>query len=276
MTRARVSSPCGNRTRLPGLRGRCPCRSTNGLSSGVRRAGVEPAKPGGGWVTATWARQCPADAFDPDPIAREGVDPSLRPGPGRSVVNQRKGRESNPQGSSLARVRVGCRLRSACPSVLAAPGAGIEPANSSLTERRMNQLMQPRYGFPSGRPDSNRRSPGPEPGGFAMLSHAPKPQSAQRESNPHFRHGEAAGYRYIMGTIADAELSMKPRAPSGTRTHVAALRVRCPRRWTTGAESERDRRGATLTAPIKSRMGLLPRTSPYRRSSRPGRSRTSA
>jgi hypothetical protein len=104
----------------------------------------------------------------------------------------------------------------------------------------MNQLMQPRYGFPSGRPDSNRRSPGPEPGGFAMLSHAPKPQSAQRESNPHFRHGEAAGYRYIMGTIADAELSMKPRAPSGTRTHVAALRVRSPRRWTTGADSERD------------------------------------
>lgn len=28
----------------------------------MRRAGVEPAKPEGGWVTATEARQCPADA----------------------------------------------------------------------------------------------------------------------------------------------------------------------------------------------------------------------
>src|SRR5688572_13439367 len=28
----------------------------------VRRAGVEPAQPEGGWVTATEARQCPADA----------------------------------------------------------------------------------------------------------------------------------------------------------------------------------------------------------------------
>jgi hypothetical protein len=28
----------------------------------VRRDGVEPPKPFGVWVTATWARQCPADA----------------------------------------------------------------------------------------------------------------------------------------------------------------------------------------------------------------------
>ena len=28
----------------------------------VRRDGVEPPMPEGGWVTATWARQCPADA----------------------------------------------------------------------------------------------------------------------------------------------------------------------------------------------------------------------
>ena len=31
--------------------------------------------------------------------------------------------------------------------------------------------------------------------------------SAQRESNPHFRHGKAAGYRYIMGAWLEAELS---------------------------------------------------------------------
>ena len=58
----------------------------------VRRDGVEPPKPGGGWVTATWARQCPADAYfvlgyRPAlaclwvkhvrlPVARVGVEPT--------------------------------------------------------------------------------------------------------------------------------------------------------------------------------------------------------
>lgn len=35
----------------------------------------------------------------------------------------------------------------------------------------------------------------------------PVSQSAQRELNPHFRHGKAAGYRYIMGAISGAGLS---------------------------------------------------------------------
>ena len=34
------------------------------------------------------------------------------------------------------------------------------------------------------------------------------PKSAQRESNPHFRHGKATGCRYIMGALWCAELSM--------------------------------------------------------------------
>lgn len=34
-------------------------------------------------------------------------------------------------------------------------------------------------------------------------------RSAQRESNPRVRHGKAVGYRYIMGTYADAELSKR-------------------------------------------------------------------
>ena len=33
-------------------------------------------------------------------------------------------------------------------------------------------------------------------------------KSAQRELNPHFRHGKATGCRYIMGAIWCAELSM--------------------------------------------------------------------
>ena len=32
-------------------------------------------------------------------------------------------------------------------------------------------------------------------------------KSAQRELNPHFRHGKAAGSRYIMGANERAELS---------------------------------------------------------------------
>ena len=56
--------------------------------------------------------------------------------------------------------------------------------------------------------------------------------SAQWESNPHFRHGKAAGYRYIMGAkcittklskIKDAEAS---RAPSRNRTRITSLRRR--------------------------------------------------
>jgi len=131
-------------------------------------------------------------------------------------MTQRKGRESNPQGSSLARFRIECRRPSACPSVQA-PGAGIEPAGSSLTMRRMNQLMLPRYrhnpvgaaGFePAISCSQGRRN--------TRLSHAPidSLRSAQRESNPHIRHGEAVGSRYIMGTFANAELSKRERERS--------------------------------------------------------------
>ena len=45
--------------------------------------------------------------------------------------------------------------------------------------------------------------------GHAEYQAFPRPeiQSAQRESNPHFRHGKAAGCRYIMGAWLEAELS---------------------------------------------------------------------
>ncbi len=35
----------------------------------------------------------------------------------------------------------------------------------------------------------------------ARLSHVLNFKSAQRELNPHFCHGKAAGYRYIMGAL---------------------------------------------------------------------------
>src|SRR5271157_2703007 len=72
---------------------------------------------------------------------------------------------------------------------------------------------------------SNQRFPAPEAGGLAIF---PTPRgSAQRESNPHVHHGKARGCHYIMGTATVAELSKRPRAPGGGRTHVTALRERC-------------------------------------------------
>src|SRR4051794_24283026 len=62
--------------------------------------------------------------------------------------------------------------------------AGFEPALSCSRSRRIGQA------FPH--PESPR-----------------SPTSAQRESNPHVRHGKAVGYRYIMGTIAVPELSKR-------------------------------------------------------------------
>ena len=60
---------------------------------------------------------------------------------------------------------------------------------------------------------------------------SPRPESqiksAQRESNPRFRHGKAAGYLYIMGACVAAELSKtKSTGPDSNR-----------RRRITGAES---------------------------------------
>ena len=42
---------------------------------------------------------------------------------------------------------------------------------------------------------------------MARLSYVLIGQSAQRESNPHIRHGKATGCRYIMGAWLEAELS---------------------------------------------------------------------
>ena len=71
--------------------------------------------------------------------------------------------------------------------------------------------------------DSNRRSPGPEPGGLPSFPtrcvvhrgstgvdgvDSPRElKSAQRELNPHIRHGKAVGYRYIMGADRITRLS---------------------------------------------------------------------
>ena len=92
--------------------------------------------------------------------------------------------------------------------------------------------------------------------GQAFLNPKPSrtPTSAQRELNPHVRHGKAVGYRYIMGTIAVPELSKRAESTGWDSN---------PRRRLTRAESsplddqclhESGTGGArTLTEPVKSR-----------------------
>ena len=97
--------------------------------------------------------------------------------------------------------------------------AGFEPALSCSQGRRIGQA------FPH--PESPR-----------------SPTSAQRESNPHVRHGEAVGYRYIMGTFAVPELSksgehrvgLEPTSPHYGCSVFAARRPVPASRW--------DRRGS--------------------------------
>ncbi len=117
---------------------------------------------------------------------------------------RRKERESNPQGSSLGRFRGGCHRQLACPSVKAAV-AGIEPASGRLTAA---------YPYQHGSHRNQVRTAGVEPaiscardqrcasvpGGIPGFPTSCC-KSAQRELNPHFRHGKAAGCRYIMGAI---------------------------------------------------------------------------
>ena len=80
-----------------------------------------------------------------------------------------------------------------------------------------------------------------------------------------------------MGTFTVPRIVKEPRAPGGTRTHVAALRVRCPRRWTTSACIGVGPEGLE-PSPNRLRAGRsAARTSvPIGVASRPGRSRTSA
>ena len=111
----------------------------------------------------------------------------------------------------------------ACPSVEAA-AAGIEPAKGRLTgaclyqhrphrnrsqggrtrtcDLKLPELARCQASLHSGKVGAGRFEPPiscSRSTRVSRLPHTPKPNSAQRELNPHFRHGKAAGYRYIMG-----------------------------------------------------------------------------
>ncbi len=72
-------------------------------NSRVRPVGVEPTYQA--WMARTFAAR-----------PRTHVETPSRSSPSRLESRKRKRRESNPQGSSLARFRIECRLPSACPS----------------------------------------------------------------------------------------------------------------------------------------------------------------
>jgi hypothetical protein len=61
------------------------------------------------------------------------------------------------------------------------------------------------------------------------LSYVLSIKSAQRESNPHFRHGKAAGCRYIMGANEVCRIVKEHSgAPGGLRVHSAAANTLIP------------------------------------------------
>ena len=75
---------------------------------------------------------------------------------------RRKGRESNPQGSSLDRFRGGCHRQLACPSVLSKGcGGRNRTCVGAVNSRLPVPARVPPQSSQSGRPDLNRRSRAP-------------------------------------------------------------------------------------------------------------------
>jgi hypothetical protein len=119
---------------------------------------------------------------------------------------KRKERESNPQGfRSTVFETAAIANWLALPFVSPAAAAGIEPATGRLTgacqyQHRPHRNRVGVVGFePTISCSRSRRI-------CQAIPYADS-KSAQRESNPHFRHGKAVGCRYIMGAIWKIELS---------------------------------------------------------------------
>ena len=91
----------------------------------VRGGGFEPPQPApkAGGLPLADPRECPAGVEPACPAWEAGAS-AARP---RAQIVRRKERESNPQGSSLARFRDGCRRQSACPSVGRLQGRDSNP-----------------------------------------------------------------------------------------------------------------------------------------------------
>src|SRR5262249_4548194 len=168
-------------------------------SQRVRDRGVEPRSPG--WKPGV----VPLDQSREEQAEGEGVEPS------RLIARPGSGRVPSPIGLSFRVLSSGGRNRTC-----------VNPVNSRVPVPARAPPESNRRVRQSGWPDLNRRFPAPEAGGLARLSYIPSRlvhrTSAQRESNPHVRHGEAVGYRYIMGTFAVPGLSKSREHPVGLET----------------------------------------------------------
>jgi len=220
----------------------------------ARGGGLEPPpsgpKPGG--LPLADPRECPAGVEPACPAWEAGAStarPRAREGTSRGG---RRGSRTPKAHRSAVFETAAITHWLALPR--SAPAAGIEPASSRLTAGRPYQ-HGPRRNRPVGAAGFEPALSCPRSRRIARLSHAPSRPSAQRESNPHFRHGKAAGYRYIMGTLHRHRI-VKESESTGWDSN--------PRRRITGAVSSplddhcwilNGTRGTrTLTCPVKSRV----------------------
>ena len=163
----------GTRTRRWCLTGTCSAAELPTQSSEECSAGIEPASPG--WKPGAFA---------------------ARP---RAHRCQRKERESNPQGFDAR------PLSKRLPSPIGLPfrtlscGGRNRTCVVAVNSRPPVPARAPPH-HQSGWLDSNQRSRAPDARAPECQAFPhPETKSAQRESNPHIRHGKAVGCRYIMG-----------------------------------------------------------------------------
>ena len=175
--------------------------------------GVEPTSPG--WKPGTFAarprarvhqgcgdrnRTCVVTLNRRPPVpSRAPPQQVVSPIQARRIVRQRQGEDP---GCTFTRrtVRVSrhCLHR-------AEAGAGSRVQSAGLTSqgRQVGRTAYPTSlhfsAARSGGLDLNQRSPAPNARAGSGLSHVLSRESAQRELNPHIRHGKATGCRYIMG-----------------------------------------------------------------------------
>ena len=196
---------CGgwNRTNIRAFRAPRPTvrrprinRSRHADLDKVRGGGVEPplpgSKPGGLPLADPRSKECPA-----------GVEPAS-PGwkPGTSAAR--------PRAHRITSVRT----------------VGFEPTISCSRGTRNTRLSYILNLFAA-------RGKVPKPLEELCVSQdsgLPRRKSAQRESNPHIRHGKATGWPLHHGRLRYVSSCQGSRAPGGSRTHVPALRGRNLRR----------------------------------------------
>ena len=136
-----VLSSCGswNRTNIKTFRASRPTVRRSRNSCSVPGAGIEPTDS---WfkVRHHYRQRRPRNGYFIFKSAlRESNPPRqlgrLAPLPLGQGHCKRKERESNPQGSSLDCFRDSCHRPLACPSVIKAAAAGIEPASGRVNRR---------------------------------------------------------------------------------------------------------------------------------------------